>query len=122
MLACEKDLSPLGPESISIVPISMSAEDYYTVKVINNLDKTLWYSGYQEGSPIYTTHILSDTGWVYSGPGWCGTGLIKVVFNPGSHFTISVLKPDTKRVWRVGIYIYSDYDDNGEYLWSRQVK
>jgi hypothetical protein len=122
MFACEKDQSPLSSESISIIPISMGAEDHYTFKVINNLDKTIWYSGYQQGSPIYATQIISDTGWVYSGPGWCGTGLTKIEFRPGSSFTISVLKPDTDREWRVGIYYYYHYDDNGEYLWSRQVK
>ena len=99
----------------------MGAEDYYTFRVINNRDKTLWYSGYQEGSPIYTTQVLSDTGWVYSGQGWCGTGLTMIEFSPGSSFTISVIKPESIRVWRVGIYYY-DENDIGAYCWSRQVE
>ena len=125
LISCLRDTNPINStvdnDGIIINSTGQSQDGIYKFKISNTQESSVWYLGYQEHSPIYTTQVLSDTGWVYSGLGWCGTGLMKIEFNPGDSFMIDVKKPDTNRPWRAGILIYINIEDNDRYSWSNVI-
>ena len=68
LIACENGVSP---DSIDIQLIHTGKIDgeIYEFMILNNSSSPVWYTGYGKESPLYITSILSDTGWVISGPG-----------------------------------------------------
>ena len=124
-LSCERNSNPLtsfGYEDIAIAVAGKSDNNIYNVIITNHFRQAVWYSGYQKGSPIYSTQVYSESGWSGAGPGWCGTGVERIKFNPGETFSRNVMKPETEGLWRVGIYIYTNSEQDGKYYWSLEIK
>ncbi|MCF8374568.1 MAG: hypothetical protein K9H64_23320 [Bacteroidales bacterium] len=119
-ISCEKD-KPLIDGELSIYFTGQTLNENYEFILSNKTNKPVAYWGYEEGFPIYQLSVLSDTGWVDSGPGWCGTGLSEIMLNAGDSFTISVYKPIDYQTWRVGLHIYLENDEEGQLLWSEAV-
>jgi len=118
--ACKKDLSPIG-QDLSITFTKYVENEMYEFEVANNLLEPAQYYGYSEESPIFLRSVMSDTGWVMKGLGWCGTGLYKISLNPSQSIHIKVPKPEEYDTWRVGIQFYFESDEEGHIIWSEAL-
>jgi hypothetical protein len=119
VFSCKKDTSPIG-KNISIHYTGQHDNVMYEFRISNNSRTQVSYLGYGEGSPICIVSVLADTGWVQLS--WrCGIGLHEIKFNPGDSFLIDVNKPSKYDIWRVGIHIFYEFNQEGEIFWSQTL-
>ena len=121
LIACEDGVSP----ELSDIQIEYTGNrdgKNYEFVIVNNSSSPVWYTGYGKESPLYITSILSDTGWVSSGPGWCGTGLMDVKLEVEEIFKINISKPNTNYQWRVALLIKTALTEEEKECWSNTLE
>lgn len=69
--------------------------------LINDSTEIIEFWGYDEKSPLYSSEVLTDTGWTYLMWNWCGTGASPVKFSPGDRIKFITPLPNIDCTWRV---------------------
>lgn len=120
MIACENEVSPSLSE-IQLKHTGNGDGDNYEFLILNNSSSPVWYIGYGKESPLYITSFLSDSGWVSSGAGWCGTGLMDVKLEDKEAIKFNVGKPNNNYKWRVALLMKKDKTENAKEYWSNTL-
>ena len=121
LIACENGVSP-DSSDIQLIHTGKIDGENYEFMILNNSSSPVWYTGYGKESPLYITSILSDTGWVFSGPGWCGTGLMDVKLEVRETFKFNIRKPNNNNKWRGALLMKKDINEEEKEYWSHTLK
>ena len=69
--------------------------------LVNDTTETVQFWAYGEEAPLFSTEVLSDTGWTYLMYNWCGTGSSPIELDPGSKTKFTTSLPHYDCTWRV---------------------
>ncbi len=98
--------SPAAPASLERVGAQWDAYGNFlsVFRLTNTSERDISYPGYAPSSPLYTRQ-LRRLGWRDEPSGWCGVGLGTQRLAPHQSATFTVLPPEGRRTWRIGIEV-----------------
>ena len=124
--SCDRSLNALDPTDSDVVIRFLGKDtgenESSEFLFYNGSQAPVYFMGYGPEGPIYSIEVQSDTGWVNSSPGWCGTGLVLHELAPGSSFKFNAYLNDNYSDWRVGIWLYDRIGDIDRLVCSNAVQ
>ena len=90
-------------------------------RLTNTSERDIAYPGFSPSSPLYTRQ-LRRLGWHEEPSGWCGVGLGTQRLRAHQSATFTVLPPEGRRTWRIGIAVTQAGDQSQPVvLWTKPL-
>jgi hypothetical protein len=100
-------------------------------RMVNAGPDTLWYTGYNRNSPLFSRELEQNGVWAAARGRWCGTGASSQALKPGDEVVFDVDIPERTTAMKVGLWVStsdparispgSDAPDNEVQLWSKPL-
>jgi len=69
--------------------------------IVNDTTATVNFWAYGGETPLYSTEVLTDSGWTYLMHSWCATGASSIEFKAGARKRFVTSLPNYDCTWRV---------------------